>query len=195
MDEISEHIIEQCRAGNTAAFAEIVRRYERPLFGYIYRLGCIPPAREPEDVVQEILVKVYQSIQQYQSRDDCTFSTWLFSIARNHCLSLMRRMKLELRVLRPLEKTDVSEFFGHESGPAEEVSRKEIKAQVAAAVAALPEAMRSAFILRYYEDMPYEGIARVLDCNVGTVRSRLARARKAIQEFFEETGEKRRQEG
>jgi RNA polymerase sigma-70 factor (ECF subfamily) len=187
MDEIPEHVIEQCRKGSTAAFADIVRRYERPLFAYVYRLGCTPASRDPEDVVQEIFVKAYQGIGRYKRRRDCSFSSWIFSIARNHCVSLMRRMKLEHQVFRPLDAAaDVA--GGSESCPLEVVSRKETARQVAEATAGLPEAMKSAFLLRYYQDMSYEQIAQVFECSIGTVRSRLARARKAIKNHLQESG-------
>jgi RNA polymerase sigma-70 factor (ECF subfamily) len=187
MDEIPEHVIEQCRKGSPAAFADIVRRYERPLFAYVYRLGCTPTSKDPEDVVQEIFVKAYQGIGRYKNRRGCFFSSWLFSIARNHCVSLMRRMKLEHRVFRPLDAA-ANATSGSESCPLEAISRKETAQQVAEATAKLPEAMRSAFLLRYYQDMSYEQIAQVLECSIGTVRSRLARARKAIQNHLQKSG-------
>lgn len=181
MDEISEHIIEQCRKGNPEVFVQIVRRYEKPLFTYVYRLGLIPPPREPEDVVQEIFIKVYQGIGSYKKRRDCSFGTWLFSIARNHCMSLMRREKLEHRVIRVLDTGDMAAISDREMCPFEAISRKEAAEHVAAAMAKLPEVMKSAFLLRYYQDMSYEQIAQVLECSIGTVRSRLARAKKVIQ--------------
>lgn len=185
MDEISAHIIEQCRKGSPAAFVHIVRRYERPLLAYVFRLGITPPPMEPEDVVQEIFVKAYQGIGRYKNREGCSFSTWLFTIARNHCVSLMRRMKLEHRVIRPLDTDDMATISGSGAGPLEAISRKETAVQVAAATATLPEAMKSAFLLRYYQDMSYEQIAQVLECSIGTVRSRLARAKKAIQNHLQ----------
>ena len=187
MDEIPEHVIEQCRKGSPAAFADIVRRYERPLFAYVYRLGCTPASRDPEDVVQEIFIKAYRGIGRYKSRRDCSFSSWLFSIARNHCVSLMRRMKLEHRVFRPLDAA-AHAACGGDSCPLELVSRKETARQVAEATAELPEAMKSAFLLRYYQDMSYVQIAQVLECSIGTVRSRLARARNAIKNHLQESG-------
>ena len=191
MDKISEHIIEQCRKGNPEAFVQIVRRYERPLFAYVYRLGLTSPPREPEDVAQEIFIKAYQGIGSYKKRRDCSFGTWLFSIARNHCMSLMRRKKLEHRVIRVLDTGDMDAFSGSEMCPFEAISRKEAAEHVTAAMAMLPEVMKSAFLLRYYQDMSYEQIAHVLECSIGTVRSRLARAKKAIQNQLQKSVSKR----
>ena len=191
MDEIDHQIIEACQTGNAAAFAQVVLRYERPLLAYVYRLGCTPPSRGPEDVVQEVFVKAYKNIRLYKGRDGGSFSTWLFSIARNHCVSLMRRRQLEDRAIRPMDDTEVQADPAH--GPAEILSRRETARQVADAVAALPETQRSVFVLRYYEDLSYEAIARIVECNVGTIRSRLARAKKAIQEQLQAAGVDRRE--
>lgn len=184
MTDVSKSTIQRCQQGSAAAFAEIVARFERPLFGYIVRLGCTPPGRDPEDVVQEIFVKAYQHIQSYLGRDETAFSTWLFAIARNHCVSLMRRKQLEhkwtqsqSRVVRPMQN------------PVDEVARGETIEHVRQAVAQLPETMRTTFILRYYQDMAYSQIAQILECNEGTVRSRLARAKKAIQEHLHQLSE------
>ncbi len=188
MTELSTAILEKCRQGSATAFAQVVDRFERPLLGYVYRMGCTPPSRDVEDVVQEILVKAYQNMQSYQGRPGTAFSTWLFAIARNHCVSLMRRKRVEDQ----WTQTRSSPGLCH-SDPADHVAQAETVEQIRQAVVELPETMRSTFILRYYQDMAYSQIAQILECNEGTVRSRLARAKKAIQEHLRQLNEQPRE--
>lgn len=169
-----------CQRGDAAAFAQVVRRYERPLFAYVYRLGCTPPDRDAEDVVQEVLVKVYQSIHRYRRLGKGIFSTWLFAITHNHCMSLGRRKHIETRTRRrETSRSPVPAEATHPS-PAETVSDREEVAQIVQAAGELPESLRSAFVLRYYQDLPCREIATILNCNEGTVRSRLFRARRTV---------------
>ena len=188
MQDIAQETIERCQDGNAAAFAEVVDRYERPLFAYVCRLRCTPVGLEPEDVVQEIFLKTYQAIHRFQWRANGSFSTWLFSIARNHCISLIRRRHVEGR-RRDADQGDVADVADQRQlGPAEAASQTEAAAHAADAVASLPEPMRSAFVLRYYQDMAYAGIAEVLDCDEGTARTRVARAKKALARYLQGEG-------
>ncbi len=184
MTDVSKSTIQRCQQGSATAFAEVVARFERPLFGYVVRLGCTPPGRDPEDVVQEIFVKAYKSIQSYQGHAGTAFSTWLFAIARNHCVSLMRRKQLEQKWSQSQSGAALPV-----QNPVDDVVQGETIERVRQAVAQLPETMRTTFILRYYQDMPYSQIAQILECNEGTVRSRLARAKKAVQVHLRQLSE------
>lgn len=185
MIEIATDTIETCQQGNTAAFAEIVQVFERPLFAFVYRLHCTPPGRDVEDVVQEIFVKAYQNIHRFQISDNSSFSAWLFALARNQCMSLSRRKKLENQTFRehnPRWSCDRSE---HASSPADLLADQETVAHIEQAVTRLPETQQTAFVLRHYHDMAYKDIAEVLQCNEGTVRSRLSRARQSIAQMLQ----------
>ena len=180
MTEISPETIELCQGGDAAAFAQVVQRYERPLFAYVYRLGCTPPDRDAEDVVQEIFMKVYQSIHRYRRLGKGVFSTWLFAIAHNHCMSLGRRKQIETQTRCGEGRGPDHRCDAASPSPAETLSDREEVAQIVRAAGELPESLRSAFILRYYQDLPCGEIATILNCNEGTVRSRLFRARKTV---------------
>ena len=180
MTEISPETIELCQRGDAAAFAQVVRRYERPLFAYVYRLGCTPPDRDAEDVVQEVFVKVYQSIHRYRRLGEGVFSTWLFAIAHNHCMSLGRRKQIEMQTRRGETGRSPAPSEATLPSPAETLSTRDEVARIVRAAGELPESLRSAFILRYYQDLPCGEIATILNCNEGTVRSRLFRARKTV---------------
>ena len=180
MTEISPETIELCQQGDAAAFAQVVQRYERPLFAYAYRLGCTPPDRDAEDVVQEIFVKVYQNIHRYRRLGKGVFSTWLFAIAHNHCMSLGRRKQIETQTRRGEGRGPDHRCDAASPSPAETLADREEVAQIVQAAGELPESLRSAFVLRYYQDIPCGEIATILNCNEGTVRSRLFRARKTV---------------
>jgi RNA polymerase sigma-70 factor, ECF subfamily len=184
MLEIPLETIGRCQDGDAEAFAEVVSRYERPLFAYVYRLQCTPVGLGPEDVVQEVFLKAYQHIQDFQSRENSSFSTWLFTIARNHCVSLVRRRQVQGCRIQDSESAldcTISDPHGlHPPDPAERILRQEAVDRTAAAVGSLPEPLRSALVLRYYQDLDYASIAEILDCDEGTARTRVARAKKAL---------------
>jgi RNA polymerase sigma-70 factor (ECF subfamily) len=180
MIEITTHTIRSCQQGNTAAFAEIVQVFERPLFAFVYRLHCTPPGRDVEDVVQEIFVKAYQNIHRYRISDNGVFATWLFALARNVCISLMRRKKLENQTFSEQHPRWPHTRLTEVPDPSDTLANEEGLAQIAQAVTELPETQQTTFILRHYHDMAYKDIAKILECNEGTVRSRLSRARQSI---------------
>ena len=180
MIEIATETIKICQQGNTAAFAEIVQVFERPLFAFVYRLHCTPPGRDVEDVVQEIFVKAYQNIHRCKIKDNGSFATWLFALGRNLCISLMRRKKLENEAFCSQNPKYVQFDRTDQPNPADVLADQENMAQIAQAVSDLPETQKTAFILRHYHDMAYKEIATILECNEGTVRSRLSRARQNI---------------
>ncbi len=180
MIEIATDTIRTCQQGNTAAFAEIVQVFERPLFAFVYRLHCTPPGRDVEDVVQEIFVKAYQNIHHYHISDNGSFTTWLFALARNLCVSLMRRKRLETQTFQNRNPKWPYTQPTPEPCPSQALADQETIEQIAQAVSELPETQRSAFVLRHYHDMAYKDIAEILDCNEGTVRSRLSRARQSL---------------
>jgi RNA polymerase sigma-70 factor (ECF subfamily) len=187
MIEIATDTIKTCQQGNTAAFAQIVQVFERPLFAFVYRLHCTPPGRDVEDVVQEIFVKAYQNIHHYHISDNGSFATWLFALARNLCVSLIRRKTLETQTFRNNNPRWSYAQPTPAPCPSQTLVDQEAIEQITQAVAELPETQQSAFILRHYHDMAYRDIAEILACNEGTVRSRLSRARQSIAQTLQIT--------
>lgn len=180
MQEVPKETILKCQDGSATAFAELVGRYERPLFAYVHRLNCTTADREPEDIVQEIFLKVYQNIHDFKQVSGASFSTWLFTIARNHCIDVMRKTKTCGRP-KGLEAEAMTDLADRKLvNPQKATSQNEAAECVALAVAQLSEPFRSALILRYYEDMSYARIAQILQCNEGTARSRVARAKQML---------------
>ncbi|MBP8303533.1 MAG: RNA polymerase sigma factor [Phycisphaerae bacterium] len=186
MNDVPNETIRRCQAGHAAAFAEVVEWYERPVFAYVVRMGCRPGGRGPEDVVQEIFVKVYQNIQRYQDRAAGSFSAWLFTIARNHCISLIRKTRTDGHSMTLEEAGELGVADDAVQDPVDCLARSEIAGHVAEAVQLLPEPMRTAFILRYYQDMGFTEIARILGCKEGTARTRVTRAKQALARLLQD---------
>ena len=180
MDQL---LVERAQRGDKRAFELLVEKYQRKLARLLSRLVRDPG--EVEDVTQEAFIKAYRALPSF--RGDSAFYTWLYRIgintAKNYLVSKGRRAPTSTEV-------DAEEAEGYESGeqlrdintPESLLLTKEIATTVNAAIESLPEELRSAIQLRELEGMSYEEIATLMDCPIGTVRSRIFRAREAIAE-------------
>jgi len=187
MEEIGLDIIKNCQNGSAEAFATVVERYEKPIFSFLYKLTYRSVNREEiEDLVQEVFLKAYYSIRTFDAARRVKFSTWLYTIARNHFISFWRKQSGDVRVV----EDDISELHSvadpKSRVPRDEVLDKELSEKVAEAIAQLPEKQKSALLLQYYEGLSYEEIAEIMNCSVGTVKSRLARAREKLYQSLRE---------
>jgi len=187
MEEISRDIIRNCQNGSAECFANIVALYERPLFSFVYRL-LTGSHREGyvEDAVQEIFLKAYKNIRGFRTERKTRFSNWLFTIARNHCLSLLRKRGIRTRSLDDEREKRGPMVDARSRNPGQEALQKEMMEKMTTAVAQLPEGQKSAILLRHYECLSYEDIAQILDCSVGTVKSRIFRARENLMHLMED---------
>jgi RNA polymerase sigma-70 factor (ECF subfamily) len=181
--EIDQKLVVRAQQGDQRAFGLLVSKYQRKLARLLSRL--IRDPAEVEDVAQETFIKAYRALSGF--RGDSAFYTWLYRIgintAKNYLMSQGRRAPT-----RPESDTDEAENFDeseslHDNATPERVLlSKQIGATVNAAMEALPEELRTAITLREIEGMSYEDIAKIMDCPIGTVRSRIFRAREAIAE-------------
>jgi len=137
MQEVSEKIISRSQYGSATTFAKLVERYQRPLFAYIYRLGCTAADREPEDIVQEIFLKVYQNIHNFKQLQGACFSAWLFTIARNYCVDLMRKTKTDVHSKESKDKSMIDLADKQLANPQKQALQNEIAERVAIAVGEL----------------------------------------------------------
>lgn len=181
--DIDQVLVERAQRGDKRAFELLVEKYQRKLARLVSRLVRDPG--EVEDVTQEAFIKAYRALPSF--RGDSAFYTWLYRIgvntAKNHLVATGRRAPTSTEV-------EAEEAEGYESGellrdintPESLLLSKEIGGTVNAAMEALPEELRSAIQLRELEGMSYEEIAKLMDCPIGTVRSRIFRAREAIAE-------------
>jgi len=181
--DIDQQLVERAQRGDKRAFELLVEKYQRKLGRLLARF--IRDPAEVEDVTQEAFIKAYRALPAF--RGDSAFYTWLYRIgintAKNYLMALGRRAPTSTEV-------EAEEAEGFEDGeqlrdintPESMLLSKEIAVTVNATIEQLPEELRTAIQLREIEGMSYEDIARIMDCPIGTVRSRIFRAREAIAE-------------
>ncbi len=179
--EVDQILVERAQRGDKRAFELLVEKYQHKLARLVSRLVRDPG--EAEDVTQEAFIKAYRALPSF--RGDSAFYTWLYRIgintAKNFLVAKGRRAPTSTEV-------DAEEAEGYESAdqlrdintPESLLLSKEIATTVNAAIESLPEELRSAIQLRELEGMSYEEISKLMDCPIGTVRSRIFRAREAI---------------
>jgi len=173
-------LVERVQRGDRAAFDVLVLRYQHKVLKLIMRY--IRDATEAEDVAQEAFIKAYRALPSF--RGDSAFYTWLYRIAintaKNSLVSSKRRpIEYDLDLQDP-EQYDMHARLKDAETPEGLLLTDEIRETVNAAIRDLPEDLRSAIVLREIDGLSYEEIAEAMDCPVGTVRSRIFRAREAI---------------
>ncbi|MFH2048960.1 MAG: sigma-70 family RNA polymerase sigma factor [bacterium] len=170
--DIDYRLMKSIQNGDMVAFNELVERYKNRLMNVIGRMLSSPD--EAEDIVQETFVRVYQHRQSFNFKH--CFSTWIYTIG----LNLARN---ELRKRKRFKHYDIDEMQGNEAEFAIDPKLPSQLPQVLAkAIEELPEKYRVAFMLRDIQELPYEEVAKVLDIPLGTVKSRVNRARMMLRE-------------
>ena len=174
-DSISDAAcVRKIQRGDTDAFEILLRRHEKAIFNLVYRmLGDYDDAAE---TAQETFLSAYRAIGQF--RGEANFSTWLYRIALNHANTRRKSRNAREHRLVPIDTTEVND---PQLGPAETLEKKEIRERVQQALNELEPEDAAVILLRDMQDSPYEEVARVLDVPVGTVKSRLHRARRALK--------------
>ncbi|MDR0770127.1 MAG: RNA polymerase sigma factor RpoE [Burkholderiales bacterium] len=179
--EVDQHLVMRAQQGDKQAFGLLVAKYQRRLARLLSRLIRDPV--EIEDVAQETFIKAYRSLPNF--RGDSAFYTWLYRIgintAKNHLASSGRRAQASATfTVEDAESFEEAEQLRDTATPEGELMSKEIALTVNRAMEALPQELRSAVLLREIEGLSYEEIALMMNCPIGTVRSRIFRAREAI---------------
>ena len=179
--EVDQQLVERAQAGDKRAFEMLVAKYQRKLGRLLSRLVRDPS--EVEDVTQEAFIKAYRALPGF--RGDSAFYTWLYRIgintAKNYLVALGRRAPTSTGFdNEEAENFEDAEALRDSSTPEDELIGKEIASTVNKAMDALPGDLRTAITLREIEGLSYEEIASVMNCPIGTVRSRIFRAREAI---------------
>jgi len=172
--------------GVEGSFEELVRRYQRPISAYVYRM--VGNYESALDLTQEIFIKVYNSLRRYRS--EFKFSTWIYKIAHNSAVDHLRRSATREQSLISGSESDQFEL-PIESGrltPEQESERKERRSEIESVVRTLPSNYRELVILRHSQDLTYEEIVEVTGLPLGTVKNRLFRAREMMRQQFVEKG-------
>jgi RNA polymerase sigma-70 factor (ECF subfamily) len=179
-DQSDLELVRRVQRGERGAFDLLVLKYQHKVVKLVARMLRDPA--EAEDVAQEAFVKAYRAIGSF--RGDSAFYTWLYRIAVNTARNTMasrQRRPLDYEAdLSENEQSAVESRMRHGDTPEAVALSDEIHSTVNEAIGALPEDLRTAIILREVEGLSYEEIAEAMDCPVGTVRSRIFRAREAI---------------
>ncbi|HZN49126.1 MAG TPA: sigma-70 family RNA polymerase sigma factor [Methylomirabilota bacterium] len=170
--------MDRLRRGDPRAFEELVIAYQHRVFGVALRM--LGSRAEAEEAAQEVFLRAHRAIADF--RGDAKLSTWLYAIASRLCMN--RLASGERRLLREGEETLARIPSGHPS-PADELERSERDAALHRAIAELSDERRMVVVLRDLEGLSYEEIASALDLELGTVRSRLHRARMDLKEKLE----------
>jgi RNA polymerase sigma-70 factor, ECF subfamily len=194
--DIDRQLVERARQGDKRAFELLFEKYHRRLLRLLSRM--VRNSEEVEDIAQETFIKAYRALPQF--RGDAAFYTWLYRIgvntAKNYLSSRNKQMQTVSDQLGA-DEDDGGERYAVEdvSTPESELLSKQIAYAVNDAIEALPEELRNAITLREIDGLSYEEIAEVMGCPIGTVRSRIFRARDAIsaklRPLLGPTGDKR----
>ncbi len=169
--ELDDLTLRRAQQGERAALELLIERYHPMVHALVWRMACAQGESHVADLVQDSLVRVLQHVARFDPAGPARLSTWILTIATRVVLNDRRRGPAPDAKLGPSGYVD----------PATAVAELELGAAIASAVLELPEAQRIAFVLREYHDLDYGEIAKVLEVDVGTVKSRLSRARAAVR--------------
>jgi RNA polymerase sigma-70 factor (ECF subfamily) len=175
-------LVERCRANDEAAFSEVVARYKVKIYNYVYRMTG--SSEDAEDLTQEVFIRMYTSIESF--RGQSSLNTWLFRIAGNLCIDRFRRAKNHTPAYsldEPVgDAAQAHEVADHTYEPHRLLENVEMADQIQQALSRLPEKLRATLLLHDIEGMPYEEIAQIVGCPLGTVKSRLFNARMQLRQ-------------
>ena len=179
-DDNDQQLVQRVQKGDKAAFDLLVRKYQHRVLKLVGRF--VNDSAEAEDVAQEAFLKAYRALPAF--RGDSAFYTWLYRIAINtakNALVANRRRPVDFDLdLQDPDQHDRQSMLKDADTPEGVLLTDEIRGVVERALEQLPEDLRTAIVLRELEGLSYEEIAEAMDCPVGTVRSRIFRAREAI---------------
>ncbi|HEX2220802.1 MAG TPA: sigma-70 family RNA polymerase sigma factor [Gemmatimonadales bacterium] len=180
-----QEVVLLARGGREAAYRELVRRYERPVFALIYRM--VRDRELAEDLSQETFVKALNAIESY--RPEFKFSSWIFKIANNAAIDHLRRRELDTLSLDGSPHAETPEAMqatalqigARQESPLDAVEARELGGAIEAAIGRLRPEYRSCILLRHVEGRAYEEIAEILDLPLGTVKTYIHRARNELR--------------
>lgn len=190
--EIDMALVERVQRGDKSAYDLLVLKYQHKIAHLVARY--VHDAHEAQDVTQEAFIKAYRGLKNF--RGDSAFYTWLYRIAintaKNHLVTMSRKISDTGIDAADAEQYEGGTALRENATPDRVMITDEIARVVQSSIEALPEDLRTAITLREFEGMSYEEIALAMDCPIGTVRSRIFRAREAIDNNLEPLLDERR---
>lgn len=166
-------MIERVLAGDVEAFRELVEQHQRRVFGFVRNL--VRHAPDAEDLVQEVFVAAFRKLDSFDA-ERSQFSTWLLTIARNRCLNHLRRSSVAT-----ISSTEF-DVEARTTPPVDTLLSHELHARLDAALYLLPLEQRTAFVLAEIQELPYAEIALIEEVELGTIKSRVSRAKQRLRE-------------
>ena len=181
-NEVDRALVDRVQKGDKRAFDLLVRKYQHKIVGLVSRYAN--NHAEAEDIAQDAFVRAWRAIGSF--RGDSAFYTWMYKIAvntaKNHLVAQGRRPPADDIDAEDAVFVSGSDRMQETATPERELMRQQVEQTVFGAVQALPEELRTAITLREVDGLSYEEIAEAMQCPIGTVRSRIFRAREAIDE-------------
>jgi RNA polymerase sigma-70 factor, ECF subfamily len=180
-----QEVVLLARSGREAAYRELIRRYERPVFALLFRM--VRDRELAEDLSQETFIKALNAIESY--RPEFKFSSWIFKIGNNAAIDHLRRRELDTLSLDGSPHAETPEAMqatalqigARQESPLDTVEAKELGSEIEAAIGRLRPEYRSCILLRHVEGRAYEEIAEILDLPLGTVKTYIHRARNELR--------------
>lgn len=183
--ETDQQLVERAQKGDTRAFDLLVKKYQHKILGLIGRY--VQDHAEVQDVAQEAFIKAYRALGKFRS--ESAFYTWMYRIAintaKNHLVSKGRRPPGSDMDIADAEILDHSGRLADIETPESALARDQLETAVYEAIENLPDDLRTAITLRELDGLSYEDIANIMQCPVGTVRSRIFRAREAVDQHIQ----------
>jgi len=172
--ELDELTLRRAQRGDQRAWRDLVERYQQPVHAVIWRLLAGRAQHRAPDLAQETFVRVLRALDRFDPAGPAKLSTWILTIATRLALNELRRPEPSVLDAEPIapERADTN------------IERKRLGAAIAAGVAALSDGHRAVLVLREYHELDYAEIAEALELDLGTVKSRLARARASLREHL-----------
>ncbi|WP_031513555.1 RNA polymerase sigma factor [Desulfofalx alkaliphila] len=182
MSSTDQQLVERSKTGDYQAFEELVQKYENKVYSVAYRF--MGNHADACDLAQEAFIKIYNALPGF--RGDSSLMTWIYHITANVCRDELRRRQNKQTYSLDDEFHEnlpsILNIVSDEPGPEEEMERQELRLQVQQCLNMLSEDYRLILIMREMQELSYDEIATVLDCSLGTVKSRLSRARNAFKQ-------------
>ena len=177
MEQFSDlELVNEVRNGKRQAFTELMRRYQERVYWTARRI--VGSHDDADDIAQETFVRAYLALGDF--RGDSSFFTWLYRIAVNLSLNAIRKQQ----VMEYLRQSDIiNRFLPAQENPEKDLEREEMHSLVDKAIASLPEKQRAVFVMRYYDEMSYAEISKVLKTSIGGLKANYYHAVRKVQEY------------
>jgi RNA polymerase sigma-70 factor, ECF subfamily len=185
LDPTDEALVRSILSGDRDRFELLVERYQTRLVNYLYRM--VRNLEEAHDLTQEVFIRVYQALDRYDSQ--YRFSTWLFRVAQNAAIDVIRKRRIQLVPLtrRTDDGSDATvdlELPDGQPSALDALQGRELEGSIRSAIDALPWEYRELILLRHYGELAYEEIAEVKAMPLGTVKNKLFRARQLLKQVL-----------